>query len=66
MQSTIKCWQGAHASCLPPAPQVQSITKCMRAYLDTIDGIDRRLPLWVGFTGVENHCCNIFTIVSGC
>ncbi len=53
------------AAC-PPAPQVQSITKCMRAYLDTIDGIDRRLPLWVGFTGVENHCCNIFTIVSGC
>ena len=48
------------------ALQVQSITKCMRAYLDTIDGIDRRLPLWVGFTGVENHCCNIFTIVSGC
>ena len=44
--------------------KVEAICTDMKDHLLNTEGIQRQLPMWVGFTGVDHGACNIYTIVS--
>ena len=46
--------------------KVEAICSDMKDHLLNTEGIQRQLPMWVGFTGIEHGACNIYTIVSFC
>ncbi|KAK9807577.1 hypothetical protein WJX72_003191 [[Myrmecia] bisecta] len=43
--------------------RVEGVVKALRAHLDTTEGLDKRLPLFVGFSSMDNFACNIAVLV---